>query len=189
VAPMSAETLIAKIKDDAKKDAENIIATAKKQSKQLIDDAVKTAKKQADQIIEQGKKEQENIKRIKISQAQQETKRQIMQARETIIDECFQKALEQLKNIDDNTYTRMMETLIKQTSEQIPGIFCIHPSRSLDETIAKKHNIPVKGKIDASGGILIVSEDGRITIDNTFEGILKRKRDSIRVQVGKLLFS
>lgn len=186
---MSAETLILKIKNDAKKDAEKIIADAKKQSKQMIDDANNTAKEQANVIIEKGKIEQTNIKRIKISQAQQEAKRQIMQARETIIDECFTKALEQLKNIDDATYTQMIEALIKQASTQIPGSYSISTSRPLDKTIAQRHNIPVKGDIEASGGILLVSEDGRITINNTFEGILKRKKETIRVQVGKLLFS
>ena len=186
---MSAETLISKIKTDAEKDANHIINDAKKQSQQMIQQAETEAKKEAEKILENGKVEQANIKRIKVSQAQQEAKRQRMQAKERIIDECFQKALEQLRNLDDETYMQMVETLIKQASAYMPGSFSIYTSKPLDETIAKKHNIPVKGNVEASGGVILVSEDGHITIDNTFEGILKRKKESIRVQVGKLLFS
>jgi len=46
----------------------------------------------------------------------------------------------------------------------------------------------VKGSIDASGGFRLISEKGTITIDNTFEGILTRKKQEIRVHVGNILF-
>ncbi len=189
MAPMSAETLISRIKNDAKQDADTILATAKKQSKQMMKDALEEANKQVEMIIDAGKKEQENIKRIKISQAQQEAKRLRLQAKEVIIDECFQKALQQLQTLPDETYSQMIEALIKQALVQIPDGFSISYSKPLDKTIAKKHDIPLKGSCDAIGGFIITSEDGRMSIDNTFEGILKRKKDEIRVQVGKLLFS
>jgi V/A-type H+/Na+-transporting ATPase subunit E len=186
---MSAETLISRIKNDAKQDADTILATAKKQSKQMMKDALEEANKQVEMIIDAGKKEQENIKRIKISQAQQEAKRLRLQAKENVIDECFQKALQQLQTLPDETYSQMIEALIKQALVQIPDGFSISYSKPLDKTIAKKHDIPLKGSCDAIGGFIITSEDGRMSIDNTFEGILKRKKDEIRVQVGKLLFS
>ena len=40
-----------------------------------------------------------------------------------------------------------------------------------------------------SGGVIIISDDGKIKLDNTFEGILKRRKEQIRLKVGKLLFS
>ena len=55
--------------------------------------------------------------------------------------------------------------------------------------IAKKQKIPVKGTIEASGGFQLISTNETITIDNTFEGILKRKKQDIRVKVGNMLFS
>jgi len=50
-------------------------------------------------------------------------------------------------------------------------------------------HLEVIGTIEASGGILLKSGNGRITLDHTFDGILKRERNQIRIKVGKLLFS
>jgi len=189
VTPMSAETLISRIKNDSIHEADQLLANAKKQSKQMMKQGLEEANKQVEMIIQTGKKEQANIKRIKISQAMQEAKRRQLQAKEIVIDECFQKALQQLQDLPDETYSQMIETLIKQAIVQIPDGFSISSSKPLDKVIAKKHDIPIKGSCEAIGGFIITSKDGRISIDNTFEGILKRKKDEIRVQVGKLLFS
>ena len=66
--------------------------------------------------------------------------------------------------------------------------FFIQTSKPLDKEIAKKHNIPVQGTIESCGGIKLISENGSITIDYTFEGILKRKKQDIRILVGNILF-
>jgi len=189
VAPMSAEKLITKIKEDAQEAAQDIIDDARKQSQQMITLAQSEAKRQAEIILQQGISEKDTIQRIKISQAQQEAKRQLMIAKEHIIEECFQKAVERLKSIDDKTYSKMIESLIKKGADKISGSFIIYTSRPLDALVAKKQNIPVKGTLTTYGGIILHSEDGRIIVDNTFEGILQRNKDSLRVQVGKLLFS
>ncbi len=189
MAPMSAETLIAKIKEDAKEAVQDIIDEAKKQSQKMIKQAQSEAKSKAEIILQQGTSEKATIQRIKISQAQQEAKIQLMQAKERIIEECFQKAVERLKSLDDKTYSKMIESLIKKGADQITGSYIIYTSKPLDALVAKKQNVSVKGTLTTYGGIILHSEDGRIIVDNTFEGILKRKKDILRVQVGRLLFS
>jgi vacuolar-type H+-ATPase subunit E/Vma4 len=62
-------------------------------------------------------------------------------------------------------------------------------SKDEDKEIAKNLGLKVTGNVDASGGIILKSGDGQITLDNTFDGILERKKDRIRIKVGKLLFS
>jgi len=62
-------------------------------------------------------------------------------------------------------------------------------SKDEDKEIAKNLGLKVTGNVDASGGIILTSGDGQITLDNTFDGILERKKDRIRIKVGKLLFS
>lgn len=49
--------------------------------------------------------------------------------------------------------------------------------------------LTITGNIEVSGGVILKSSDGKITLDNTFEGILGRKKDEMRRRVGKLLFS
>jgi len=62
-------------------------------------------------------------------------------------------------------------------------------SRETDKKIAKNLGIKVTGSVECSGGIILTSSDGRITLDHTFDGILKREKDKIRIKVGRLLFS
>lgn len=186
---MSAETIIKKIKSDAEEKAKEIKKEAEQEADNIKNEATKKAKKQSDDIIEKGKQQAENRKKILISQAHQNAKRKEMNAKEDIINTCFSKALKHLENVDENEYTTLVKQLIKQGRKQIPGDCTLKISREADKTIAKQLSIPVSGKISATGGVVLVSKNGTITIDNTFEGILKREKDRIRVKVGKLLFS
>ncbi|MBS3778303.1 MAG: hypothetical protein KGY50_03300, partial [Candidatus Thermoplasmatota archaeon] len=138
---------------------------------------------------ERGKQQAENRKKILISHAHQNAKRKEMNAREYIIETCFDKAIEQLSNLDEASYKKLVKPLIEHGRKQIPGSCTLKISKKVDEEIAKELNIPVSGETSASGGIILLSEKGTITIDNTFEGILKREKQRIRVEVGKLLFS
>lgn len=186
---MSAETIIKKIKSDAEQKAKEIKKEAEQEADNIKNETTKKAKKQSDDIIEKGKQQAENRKKILISQAHQNAKRKEMNAKEDIINTCFSKALKHLENMDENEYITLVKQLIKQGRKQIPGDCTLKISREADKTIAKQLSIPVSGKISATGGVVLVSKKGTITIDNTFEGILKREKDRIRVKVGKLLFS
>mgnify|MGYP006273241137 CR=1 FL=1 len=186
---MTAETIVHKIKTDAENKAKEITSEAEQQAQQIKNNATENAKKQADEIIEKGKQQAENRKKILISQAHQNAKRNEMNAKEDIIETCFSNALDQLSNMDEHSYKKIVKQLIEQGRKQIPGNCTLQISKDVDKQIAEELNIPVSGKISASGGIILQSEKGTITIDNTFEGILKREKQRIRVEVGKLLFS
>ena len=186
---MTAETIINKIKTDAKQKASKIKKEADQQADYIKKEATKEAKNQAQEIIEKGKQQAENRKKILISQAHQNTKRNEMNAKEKLIETCFQQAIDQLGSIDEQTYKKIVKQLIIQGKKQIPGSCHIKISRDIDEQIAKDLDVNVTGTIDATGGIVLLSENGAITIDNTFDGILKREKQGIRVKVGTLLFS
>lgn len=186
---MSAEAIIKQIKKDAEQEQGRI----EKEAQQKIDEITSAIKKETEdmkqEILEKGQQEADNIKRIELAKAHQQEKRSLLQAKEQIIDTCFEEALQQLKDLDEDHYTNMVETLIKHGSEKIDGEFLLKTSRPIDETIAKKQDIPLSGTVEATGGIILISKDQARIIDNTFEGILKRKKQDIRVEVGSILFT
>ncbi len=186
---MSEETIVNKIKSDAQHKANNIKQEAEQQAEQIKDEATKEAKQQAKEIREKGKQQAENKKKIMISQAHQQAKRKEMNAKEEIIETCFSKALEQLAAMNESSYNSLVKQLIEQGKKQINGPCTVEVATDKDEKIAKKLEIPVTGKVEATGGVILHSKQGTITIDNTFEGILKREKQRIRVEVGKLLFT
>ena len=127
--------------------------------------------------------------KIIISKANQDAKRKIMNVREKIIEECFSIAHQKLSVLKESEYEKTVTKLIENGKKKIEGQCSVTISREIDKQIAKNMGLRVTGEIESSGGIILISSDGRITLDNTFDGILKRKKNEIRIEVGKLLFS
>jgi len=186
---MSAEKIIEQIKTDASKEVKEILKEAEKQAKTIINEAKKEAEKEAEKILVDGKKQSDNHKKILVSQANQDAKKEIMAAKEKIIDECFVKAHHILSTLKETEYKNMVRKLMTYGVKKLGGKCTVIVSRDIDKQIAKDLHLEVIGNVEASGGIMLKSGDGRITLDHTFDGILNREKDQIRIKVGKLLFS
>jgi len=186
---MSTEKIIEQIKKDAEKELDQIKKDAEKQAKTIIEDAKKEARVESEKIIEAGKKQSDNIEKIIISKAHQDVKRQIMNAKEKIIEECFVKAHQKLSMIKGKEYENTVTQYIQDGIEKLGKNCNVMISRDEDKRILQKYGLTSSGYVEASGGIKLASNDGRIILDYTFDGILKRDKDKIRNKVGKLLFS
>ncbi|MDH7517626.1 MAG: V-type ATP synthase subunit E [Candidatus Thermoplasmatota archaeon] len=186
---MSAEKIIQQIIKDSEKEIKQIQTEAKKQATTIINTAKKEAQLEAEKIISDGKKQIENTKKIMISKAHQETKRDIMNTKEKIIEDCFTKAQQKLLALKEDEYNRIVHRLISEGCKKIGGQCNVIISKDADKKIAENMGLKVIGNIESTGGVILKSNDGKITLDNTFDGILKREKDKIRVKVGKLLFS
>lgn len=186
---MSAEKIIEQIKKDSQKEIKKIKQEADKESKNIIDDAKKQAKLEAEKILENGNKQAENTKRILISKENQNIKREIMNAKEKVIEDCFVKAHQKLSEIKGKEYEDTVTKYIKTGINKLGKDCSVLKSRPEDKKIIEKLGLKTKGTIEASGGVKLVSKDGKVTLDYTFDGILKRDKHKIRNKVGRLLFS
>ncbi len=186
---MSAEKIIEQIKRDSEKEIKQIKSEAEKQAKNIIQTVKKETKAEAEKILESGKQQSESLKKILVSKANQDVKRDVMNAKEKIIDECFTKAQHELSILKGERYENLVRKLIKDGQEKLGSNCTALVTRDADKKIAGDIGINITGTIDSSGGIILKSADGKVTLDHTFDGILKREKDKIRVKVGKLLFS
>lgn len=185
---MTAEKIIQQINKDAESEVKKIVKDAEQQARIIIENAKKEAKTQAETIILDGKKQSENNKKILVAKAKQEIKHETMNAKEKIIEKCFLRAYSQLSKINDEDYKKIVTKLMQDSRKKIGEDCKIFVSRDIDKTIAKNLGLNVAGPVDAVGGFVVVSNDERIKLNNTFEGIINRKKDKIRVTVGKILF-
>ena len=112
-----------------------------------------------------------------------------MNAREKIIEECFTKAQHELSILKGNKYDKIVKQLIKDGKKKLGEEFILLVTRDADKKIAEDLGIHVDGFTESSGGVILKSKDGRIVLDHTFDGILKRDKDMIRRKVGNILFS
>jgi len=186
---MSAEKIIERIKKDSEKEINNILEEAEKETVDIVDSIKKEAKLESEKIITRGEFQGENIKKILVSKASQDSKRDIMKAREKIIEDCFTKAQKKLSSLKEVEYKKIVTKLVKAGINKLDGQCTLLISRDIDKEIAKEVRLAVSGKVEATGGIILKSHDKKVTLDYTFDGILKRKKDEIRIKVGKLLFT
>ncbi|MEF8878970.1 MAG: V-type ATP synthase subunit E family protein [Candidatus Thermoplasmatota archaeon] len=186
---MSAEKIIEKIKKDSQRKTQEIINDAEQQAEEIKQKAKDEAKKQAEQIISNGEKKSKNIERINESKANQENKKKILDAKEEIINQCFQKAKEKLADLTEEEYKKIVKSYIENGKKQLDDNAKAWISRDVDKKIVEQEDIEVEKKIDAIGGIILKSADGKLTLDYTFENILQRDKDRLRVKIGKKLFS
>jgi vacuolar-type H+-ATPase subunit E/Vma4 len=186
---MTAEKIIEQIKKDTEKEVKNINQEAEKQAKAIIESAKKHAKIEADKILTSGIDQSENLKKILLSKANQDVKKEIMNAKEKIIENCFTKAHHELSILKGERYERIVRKLIKDGQEKLGRKCIVLITRDVDKKIAIDLGINVVGTIESSGGIILKSADEKIILNHTFDGILKREKDKIRIKVGSLLFS
>lgn len=186
---MSAEKIIEQIKKDSEKEIKQIIGEAEKQAKNIIQTAKNEAKVEAEKMLETGKQRSENLGRVLISKANNDAKREFMNAKEKIIDECFTKAHHELSILKGERYERLVRKLIKEGQEKLGNDCTVLVARDVDKKIATDFGIKIMGTIDSCGGVILRSADGKVTLDQTFDSILQREKDKIRIIVGKLLFS
>lgn len=186
---MAIEHIISKIQQDAKKKTDHIIQDAEKEAETLRVQIRQQADDEANRIIEQANKEAQQKKQITIAQVNQEMKRKITAEQEEVITTCFATAQEHLSKLSGKEYSDVVKRLIEQGKQQLGQDCTVYTTRGEDEALATSLGVKVSGSANASGGVLLRSAKGTISLDNTFEGILRRKKDSMRIVIGKLLFS
>jgi len=186
---MSAEKIIEQINKDSEKEKSQILKEAKQQASNIIKEAKEEAKIDSNKILSEGKNQAENVKRILISKANQDAKRELMNAREKIIEECFTKAHHELSILKGQRYEKIVIKLIEDGRKKLGGSGSLFVTREADKKMAEELGIKIDGYVESSGGVVLKSSDGRIILDHTFDGILKREKDKMRPMVGRILFS
>ena len=186
---MSAEKIINQIKKDSQIEINQIQKETEKQIKTIVGNAKQEAEVESEKILADGKKQSENIKKILVSKASQAVKRDMLKAKEKIIEECFVSAHHELSILPENKYKKIVTRLMKDGKQKLGGNCTVLVCRDVDKKIAEELGLSISGNIETCGGIKIKSDDGRITLDYTFDGTLHREKDEIRIKVGKLPFS
>jgi len=186
---MSVEKIIQQINKDAEFEIKKINRDTEQQAKRIIETAKEEAEVESKNIRLEGEKQSENTKKVLVAKAKQEIKHEILNAKEKIIEESFLQVYSRLSKINEEHYKKIITKLMENTKIKIGEDCKLLVSRDIDKTIAKNLKLDVIGTIDSIGGFIAISHDDKIKLNNTFEGIIDRNKDKLRVKVGKTLFS
>lgn len=186
---MPIEDILSKIEEETVNKIEQILSKAREERSKILMEAEREIAREREERIKKAERELEKKKRAEIAKIVQGARREILQLKERIINECLERALQKLKDLEEKDYERIIEDLMRSVIGEIGKDCIITPSREEDKRIAIKLGLEIENKkIDSIGGFIARSKDGSITIDNRFESILDRKEREIRIKIGNILF-
>ncbi|MCD6089843.1 hypothetical protein J7K07_09045 [Candidatus Bathyarchaeota archaeon] len=189
------------ILEDAERDARNIISRAEAEAERILKHAKEEAERRYEEIIRKSKERIKDKKRQAISLFELETKNNLLNAKEKIIEEVYDEAIKRLRRYTlTKEYTNCILRLICEASRQINSdTLIIHLNERDHQILTKKRldelsrKLGVKiiksdEKINCTGGVVVTSLDGKIIVDNTFENRLRALKDPLRTKIAKILF-
>ncbi len=186
---MPISKLAASLISDARKEAEEIVKTADSQvDRQISEEKAKRVLllKSAENECEKRLSEQE---RERTAWARLEAKRILSEAKEDAIKHVIEEMYESLPEIrKSKDYADFMKrALVSATGELGEGVTVLHIVKG-----DKKFVSAFKGKVvedlEADGGLLLETADGKVGIRLTLESILESKKDDLRKKISEKLF-
>ncbi len=184
---MTLDALIERIEHDASSEAEQIIEEAEQRADQIIETAREQAKKEAEDIRSQGEKQAARVRDKTLAVARRKAREAKRQAKEQVMQDCLQRVRRHLAEVDGDAYERHVRNAIKEGKERF-GDCAILASRDLDEDIAASLDVSVDGQVDSIGGVIVKNKDGSRRLDETFESLLERRMEDIRILMAEHLF-
>jgi V/A-type H+-transporting ATPase subunit E len=138
-----------------------------------------------------------------MSTAEMEAKKLLLNAKEALIDEALKKAKEEYEKLKGKKEYK--DALVKQVISSVMELdgkeftVEVHEGDGLEltdkivsniekETKKKGLKLALKEVSKDLGGVIVHQKGGKISVDNTFDSILERKKSEIRLKISGILF-
>lgn len=196
----------------AEKLKEKIIAEAEAQAKRLLEEARQradtivahgeregTSKKDA--LLAQARAQAEERKRRALTITELDARKQILAAKEELIEDTFNQALARLQALDREKYRELVFPMILAAVQRGDEEIIVSPEQKIffDASFMEKLNTTLrqqgkKGEIALSGTTRLlkggfVLRAGEVEINNSFDSLLRMQRDLLEPAVAGMLFA
>jgi V/A-type H+-transporting ATPase subunit E len=206
------DKIISHMEAEADKEISEILLKAQTEADKIKKAAQEKAEREAERILSNGKRvallEEQRI----IAEAKIDVRRKRMDDQEEAISKSFEEAkkvLEELAEkgkLDNFVYKDIMFNLVASASEIVAGnklelVFNQRDSKTFNKKMLEELTAFVKKRtgrdislaltdetIQFLGGVIVRDMEKQVEVDNTLETKLSRLKESIRVDVAKILF-
>lgn len=195
------EAIANEVISDVQKEAEAAISAAENEAKETL----RAAKEQADrvyrEILVEANRKAEAEKRKIASVTEVDLRNQLLQVKEDLVDEAFQKVIVKLKEFTQTPdYPSFLLKLVKDIARQMDQASLEVEVNAKDQAIltadalkkiSQKTGVKLKLSQSTSsyiGGCKVQSEDGRIVYDGTLDNRLAVLKPELRAKIAKSLF-
>lgn len=193
--------LTSKILKDAEVKRDNILAVAEEEKAKILNKKKDEAKTLEATMLEKAESEAETRKERVISSAELKARNEKLQAKQTVIKEVFEKAVEELCKLGKDEYLKFIKdgvTSLTVTGDEnlilnAEGQKLVHEAfvKSINDEVSakgKKANIKLSSTVGNFKGGFILEKDG-IEINNTFEALVESMKEEMELEVAKALFN
>lgn len=174
---------------DAKSQAKQIALETEKEKKAIL----KEAERQKQAILEQAEQEANALvadeKREQFAAIQLKAKRIVSEAKEETVNKNMGEVWTAFARASkDANYPQLLKRLIEEGLDAL-GDQAVVQVNGQDLSLARKYAKKVNAMPGLSGGAIISSPDGRISINNSLEALFEERKEDIRRMVFGQLFT
>lgn len=195
------EKIKAKILEDAKNKAFEIEEQARQEARSITDQALKEAEMKKAEILKKAEAEGQEVYRRLISVAGLEARKEILKAKQDMVEEAFAKAVEKITGLPGTEYQKMLEEMVagaasdgageillsERDRKRIDRNFTDNINRRL-KTIGRNGTVALSDEtVQTAGGFVL--RYGDMEINGTFEIVFDMLRPQIENDVVNILFS
>ncbi len=206
------DKIISHIEAEAEKEISEILLKAQAEADKIRKAAQEKAEREAERILSNGKRVASLEGQRIIAETRIDVRRKKMDAQEEAIAASFEEAKKVLEELaekgkrDSFVYKDIMFDLIASASEVVAGnklelVFNQRDSKTFNKEMLREASELVKKRsgrdislaltdetIQHLGGVVVRDMEKQVEVDNTLETRLNRLKESIRVDVAKILF-
>lgn len=195
-----ADKIKEKILDEARQQAQFSMNNAQKEADEILKNAQKEANEKEEKAISNAKETSVERKKRIISVAQLEARKERLSAKQEVIEEAFNNTFKKLKAMPNKQYEEIITKMVVETAttgneeillskydkDRLSADFIKNINEKL-ENKKIKGNVKISNEVrNIEGGFIL--RKGDVEINNSFEVIIRMRRDELEAEVIKILF-
>ena len=186
---MEIEELTGAILAEAKKEADSIISAAEKEAKETVSQEKKRLNEQLAAAEKEANSFNESQHRERIAWARLEAKRVISEAKEGVVDDAIEDLFALMRKFPkDRRYPAFLKKKVKAAIAEIGNSRAVVHVTKSDKKHLSGIKATVKTDLDAFGGAIVESADGKVSINLTLANLLDERKDLVRKRIYEALF-
>lgn len=192
---MAIEDILNALAAQADAEIERIRDDASAHAKHIIDEAELEAERRHDEFVAQAQRLARSDAARSVNAARMDARRAVLATRDEGVESVFSVVAERLSGVrKDAEYDSLFKRLAEDALGGLEGhlVARVVPG---DEALAGKvfaetgAEIEIRGDLEASGGLIVMTSDERIVRRNTLEDRLRTARRFVRSRVAQELFA
>jgi len=191
------ERIVDRIQQEAVEEANQIALRAEEQAKKLLEEADAESDKLDAQKAAEAENAAADIRRRAESTARLNTQKASLTARQAILSEVFDRALQNLRGMEKSRYTAFLAKLIVDNAQGGEQVWFAERDKEISNNVIQSANAELEKANKASvafGGCSaqqadgIILKAGPVATNCTLDALLREARPSLTGEVAAMLF-